>query len=185
MASRRSLAGLAFALLWLLPPGCGDDPRPDKPLPTDNAPPDKPDTPEEKKKPRRIMIDQIVISFDKAARSPRGDDPDFRSGRTAAEAEQLAKRLLDRIEVGADFSALKNEYSDARVKSTGRAERPFYIYNKGVRPRAVKDYGVVAWDACFAGPRTVGFSLEPGKLGLAPYHVRNCPQGWFIIKRLK
>ena len=80
---------------------------------------------------------------------------------------------------------LKKEYTDAR-RENGLPERAYYVCNQGVKYVARTDgFAEVPWEAYFAVPRKVLFKLKPGEVGLAEYNARACPQGWFLIKRLR
>lgn len=96
--------------------------------------------------------------------------------RSKEEAEKLAAELYARIKDGADFDALVKEHTDDShpgiygMTTTGNADP-----NKGVYPRT----GMVA---AFGD---VGWKLDVGEVGVAPFDASSSPYGWHIIKRTK
>lgn len=126
------------------------------------------------KKPRklkRVLVDQIVVSFKGAKKDAYG------ATRTKAEAEKKIRNLLERLKSGINFQQLKTAHSDVQDKW-------YFVMNRGFKHRARQDgIGVVSYDAFYAGPRKVAFSLKPGEYGLAEYNERTCPDGYRIVIR--
>ncbi|MCA8915407.1 MAG: peptidylprolyl isomerase [Planctomycetes bacterium] len=96
--------------------------------------------------------------------------------RSMDEAEKLAAELYAQIKGGADFDALVKEHTDDAhpgiygMTMSGSGDRGKNIYpRKGM----VAAFGDVGW------------RLDVGEVGVAPYHDRNSPYGWHIIKRTK
>ena len=96
--------------------------------------------------------------------------------RSMEEAEKLAAELYAQIKDGADFDALVKEHTDDAhpgiygMTMSGSGDRGKNIYpRKGM----VAAFGDVGW------------RLDVGEVGVAPYHDRNSPYGWHIIKRTK
>jgi hypothetical protein len=96
--------------------------------------------------------------------------------RSMEEAELLAAELYAKIRDGADFDALVKEHTDDShpgiygMTMVGDGDR-----NAGVYPRK----GMVA---AFGD---VGWRLNVGEVGVAPFDSRTSPYGWHIIKRTK
>lgn len=125
---------------------------------------------EQKAEPDYVTVQHILIAFS-------GSIPGKPVARTREEAEALANDVLKRAMAGEDFDGLVREYTD---------DSPPGIYkmaNNGVSPRPgeqmfqrggmVKAFG------------DVGFSLEVGEIGMAPFHATESPFGWHIVKRLE
>ncbi|MCB9894202.1 MAG: peptidylprolyl isomerase [Planctomycetes bacterium] len=96
--------------------------------------------------------------------------------RSMDEAEKLTAELYAQIKGGADFDALVKENTDDAhpgiygMTMSGSGDRGRNVYpRKGM----VAAFGDVGW------------RLDVGEVGVAPYHDRNSPYGWHIIKRLK
>lgn len=96
--------------------------------------------------------------------------------RSMEDAEKLAADLYAQIKDGADFDALVKEHTDDAhpgiygMTMVGQGDR-----NANVYPRK----GMVA---AFGD---VGWRLDVGEVGVAPYDQRTSPYGWHIIKRTK
>lgn len=142
----------------------------DKPAPsvTENGQP----LPEKKpRKLKRILIDQIVVSFKGAKKGTYG------ATRTKAEADKKIRSLLQRLKNGINFQQLKKAHSDVQ-------DEWYFVMNRGFKHRARRDgIGVVSHEAFYPGPRKVAFSLKPGEFGLAEYNERACPDGYRIVIR--
>ncbi|MFN2384798.1 MAG: peptidylprolyl isomerase [Thermoanaerobaculia bacterium] len=118
--------------------------------------------------PERIKLQHILISF-------TGKVPGKNITRSEAEARALAARLLERARGGEDFDALVKQYTDDRHPGI------YSLSNRGVaaaqgefrRERMVPAFG------------DVGFTLQPGETGMAPYDPSKSPYGWHIIRRLE
>jgi parvulin-like peptidyl-prolyl isomerase len=96
--------------------------------------------------------------------------------RSLEEAEKLAGKLLGEIEGGANFDALvKQHTNDAHPGIYGMTMKGGGDRNQNVYPRK----GMVA---AFGD---VGWRLQVGEVGVAPFHAQKSPYGFHIIKRLK
>lgn len=74
--------------------------------------------------PERIRIQHVLISFD-------GKTPTAK--RTQAEAEALAKEILERAQAGEDFAALVTEYSDDPGGKDTTPKGSYSMLNNGIR----------------------------------------------------
>jgi len=160
---------LVVCLLPLLFLGCDGDAPPPKPKPEEPAPP-----PPKSDVPDHIVFEQILIAFKGAYQSTA-----FRS---RGEARELAYSIVDRIETGVGFEALKQEYSDARSKETDRALGPYYVRDDGVKPKRLDEverrtYGPVLGHLLF--------QLEVGEVAIADYDEKGQPTGWHVVKRIE
>lgn len=120
------------------------------------------------KEPDRIQVQHILIAF-------QGSGTE--ATRPKAEAEKLAKEVLDRARRGEDFDELVKKYTD---------DSPPGIYamaNNGVAPdRAKKEYARGGMVPAFGN---VGFAISVGNIDMAPWDAQASPYGWHIIKRLQ
>ena len=140
--------------------GAGREPGADaKPLP--------------KNQPDRVLIDQILISFDKS----RLTHP-----RQEAEAAALAKSLFARIRGGADYGLLKKKSTDYRLPENRKAADPVWACNRGIRIRSFKE---VPFKNLWPGWAKVVFALKPGELGFVPYDKKKAGDGYHIVLRLR
>jgi hypothetical protein len=122
---------------------------------------------QEDSEPDRIVVQHILISF--KAKTGRFVD------RNKAEAEALAKEVLELARADEEFGQLVRKYTDDSAPGIYR------MTNFKVEPMAsetprdgmVKYFGDVA------------FSLEVGEVGLAEFHATRSPYGWHVIKRLE
>jgi len=96
--------------------------------------------------------------------------------RSKEEAEQLTAELYEKIRNGADFDALVKEYTDDAhpgiygMTMTGSGDRSRNVYPRNGMVAAFGD---------------VGWRLDVGEVGVAPFDARTSPYGWHIIKRTK
>jgi peptidyl-prolyl cis-trans isomerase C len=118
------------------------------------------------KEPDRITVQHVLLSFAGA-----GTD----ATRSKAEAEKLAKEVLERAKKGEDFGGLVKQLSD------DPGEGIYGMANRGVR----EVRGEYPRDGMVPAFGNVGFALEAGGVGLAPYDPQASPFGWHVIKRLK
>ena len=81
------------------------------------------------------------------------------SGHTEAEARALASDVLARARAGEAFTALMKQYTDVLTQDDR------------------DDYARYFAD--------VGFRLQVGEIGVAPYHRVKSPFGWHVIQRLE
>jgi hypothetical protein len=123
-----------------------------------------------RKEPDRVLVDHILIGV---------TNPKLAGvNRTPEEARKLAYDLLKRLEGGADWAALKGEYS-ADPPPGG----PYALANRGVAPET-DEHPRSGMVSAFGD---VGFGLEVGGIGIADYTPgsKACPYGFHIIKRLR
>ena len=119
------------------------------------------------KEPERITLQHILISF-------AGTQTE--ATRAKAEAETLAKQVLERLQKGEDFGAVMKQLSDDPGPGV------YSLANRGVRQQSKDEYPRDGMVPAFGD---VGFALEVSAVGLAPFHADASPFGWHIIKRLK
>ena len=119
--------------------------------------------------PDHITVDHILIGV-KTAKLPDAT-------RDVAQARQLAYKLLDQIEHGGDWAALKKLYSDDPPPGG-----PYRMANNGSEPR---DEGEHARGKMVKGFGDVSFSLKVGEIKMADYDVKTSPYGFHIIKRVR
>lgn len=173
MKSRSVFAGAAGLLTLALITACSTAPSP----PPDATPQAAAETsaapaptpaPARAPEPEHIKLQHILISF--AGKVPGKDIT-----RSEAEASALATQLLERARKGEDFDALVKQYTDDRHPGI------YGLSNRGVaaaqgeypRDRMVPAFG------------DVGFTLQPGDTGMAPYDPAKSPYGWHIVRRLE
>ena len=117
--------------------------------------------------PERITLQHILISF-------AGTQTD--ATRTKAEAETLAKQVVDRAKKGEDFAALVKQLSD------DPGEGVYSLINRKAKQLTRDEYPRDGMVPAFGN---VGFALEVNGIGLADFDAAASPFGWHIIKRLK
>ena len=115
-----------------------------------------------------IKLQHILISF-------AGKVPGKNITRSQDEARALAAEVLERARKGEDFDALVRTYTDDQAPGMYR------LANKGVTPAS----GEFSRDRMVPAFGKVGFSLQPGEIGMAEYDPVTSPYGWHIIKRLE
>jgi len=96
--------------------------------------------------------------------------------RTKEEAEQLTAELYEQIRNGADFDKLVKEHTDDAHPGI------YGMTMKGAGDRGRNVYPRKGMVAAFGD---VGWRLDVGEVGVAPFDPRTSPYGWHIIKRLK
>lgn len=96
--------------------------------------------------------------------------------RNLDEAEKLTADLLAKINAGEDFAALIEQHTD---------DSPPGIY--GMTMQGSGDPGKKIYPRKGMVPAfgNVGWKLEIGEVGVAPYDAQKSPYGFHIIKRLK
>lgn len=106
----------------------------------------------------RIEVQHILISFD-GGRVPGVT-------RSKDEAKVLAEKVYAEVLAGGEFGALVKQYTNDSAPG-------IYPMTKAGRAGMVQAFG------------DVGFRLEVGEIGVAPWNAKASPYGWHIIKRLK
>ncbi len=120
-----------------------------------------------KAEPERITVQHILISF-------AGTRTE--ATRSKAEAEKLAGDVLTRVKKGEDFAKLVKDLSD------DPGEGVYSMFNDGAAKRGEDEYPRRGMVPAFGN---VGFKLEVGGVGMAPFDPQASPFGWHIIKRLR
>lgn len=96
--------------------------------------------------------------------------------RSKDEAEQLTAELYAKIKDGADFDALVKKHTDDSHPG---------IYGMTIVGNGDRDKNIYARKGMVAAFGDVGWRLEVGEVGVAPFDARTSPYGWHIIKRTK
>jgi hypothetical protein len=107
----------------------------------------------------KVTLQHVLLAF---VGAKRGSE----SGHTEEEARALASDLLARARAGEDFTALMKQYSGDDGPGT-------YVLTQADRETYAEHFG------------DVGFRLQVGEIGVAPYHRVKSPFGWHVIKRLE
>lgn len=115
----------------------------------------------------RVKVQHILIGV-------QGDLPGVT--RSKEEAEHVAADVFRQVQEGADFTRLMSEHSDDdkvvgvyTMSGTGE-HRPPEIF---ARQSMVPAFGNVGW------------RLEVGEVGVAPFDPQASPFGWHLVKRLE
>jgi len=117
-----------------------------------------------------IVVQHVLIGF-------QGTLPGKNVTRTREEAQALAEDLLKRAQAGEDFGELVKQYTDDAYPGV------YKMANFDVPgDPAQQIYERRAMVAAFGD---VGFPLDVGEIGMAPYSQTSSPYGWHIIKRVK
>ncbi|MHC4840134.1 MAG: peptidylprolyl isomerase [Planctomycetota bacterium] len=115
----------------------------------------------------QIEVQHLLVSFGGAGTG---------ATRSKDEAEELAAKLFDEIESGADFDGLVKQHTDDShpgiygMTMSGGGDQAAKIYP---RNGMVPAFGNVGW------------KLKVGEVGVAPFSAAESPYGWHIIKRTK
>lgn len=123
--------------------------------------------------PEHITVDHILIGV-AGARMP--------VERTVEEAQGIADDIGTRLTAGEDWEKLKNEFSDDPPQKGPARGGPYALANNGVVATPPGEYersGMVP------GFGNVGFTLEVGEFGVAPFDAAASPFGFHIIKRVQ
>ena len=163
-----------FPILLLLG-ACGDAPSGDSTGRAAARDPSPPPRPPRRVEADRVVVDQILISFKGAKRFGH------RVERTRAEAERLAKSLLDRIEAGVSFLDLKRAYSDYRLEESNELGGPVTACNEGVRTSRWE----VPYANLYPGWRDKAFTLRPRQVAFVEYDKHAYPEGYAILFRIR
>ena len=143
------------------------------------------DTPEEESgPPTHIVYDQILIAFKGSYRvkNPRTHREEILSDtdRPQEAAKELAAKVFDLAQSGGDFEALKDAYTDARIKD-GSPSGQIHAALDGV-PRDTRE---IYRSTLYPGPASVVFNLKKDEIQMIEYDPKRCPDGWLIVKRVK
>lgn len=120
--------------------------------------------------PSIITVQHCLIGF-------QGSVPNKNIRRSQSDAEQLANDLLKLLQSGDDFDEVIHQYTD---------DSPPGIYrmtNTGVAIPPGSD--AMSRDSLVPAFGDVGFKLDVGQYGLAPFDQATSKYGWHIIKRVK
>jgi hypothetical protein len=117
--------------------------------------------------PQRVKIHHVLISF-----AGRGTA----ATRTQAEAEKLAADVAAQAEAGGDFKALMKQYSD----DTGGGV--YTMFDGPPQQKRATEYLRNEMVPAFGD---VGFTLDVGEIGVAPFDPKKSPYGWHIIQRIE
>jgi cyclophilin family peptidyl-prolyl cis-trans isomerase len=119
--------------------------------------------------PAHITVQHILIAFQGSL------GPSKEIKRTKEEAKTLAYDVLAQAKGGADFDQLVQKYTDDQAPGI------YKMSNTGVTPLSDDEYPCEGMVPAFGN---VGFTLQPGGIGIADYDPTTSPFGWHIIKRL-
>jgi hypothetical protein len=137
--------------------------------------------------PARISYDHILIAFQG---TPGGD----RARRTRAQAEALARQILQKVKDGVSFRDLAELYSDDRNPKTDDPVIRQNVTNYGIKSIPLKE---TRREILFPGIGNVVFELDVGAAALVPYDPREeynpylkkrlpiCRDGWHIVRRVR
>ncbi len=167
---------------------CGDKRPAEQPETEPQTAPDRKPLPDEGSGdgavPDHIVYDQILIAFKGSYQvtDPRTKRVEILSDtdRPRDAAKDLAARVFDLARSGADFPALKREYTDART-GDGEPSGLVHAARDGVRKETHEIYR----GTLYPGPAAVIFNLKVGEVGLIEHDPKRCPDGWLIVKRVK
>ena len=116
----------------------------------------------------QVQVQHVLIAFQGSG---------TRATRSKADAEKLAAEVWQRAQNGEDFLALVKESTDdsppgiySMVSDVSKANPGQRIYHRG---GMVPAFGNVGW------------RLQVGEIGVAPFDPKASPYGWHIVKRLK
>ena len=118
--------------------------------------------------PQRVVVQHILVSF-------TGRLPNKLVTRSQAEAETLARELLERARKGEDFDAMVQQNTDDQHPGL------YTLVNRG-RSSVAGEYGR---EQLVAGFGDVAFRLQVGEVGLCEYNLTRSPYGFHVIKRIE
>ena len=148
----------AAAVLAAFALGCGGgaEPQPERPPVTKRSGPE----------PEHILVAHVLIAFQGTG---------TKATRPQAAAEKLAADVLAKARKGDDFNKLMRDFSDDSGDGVyGLANHKVNpVGDEHERRRMVTGFG------------DIGFQLEVGEVGMAPYDPVKGKYGWHIIKRLR
>lgn len=104
-----------------------------------------------------VEVQHILIAFQGTG---------TKATRSKADAEALAAKVWAEAKGGADFAELVKKHTDDSFPG-------IYPMTKQTRSGMVRGFGDVGW------------RLQPGEIGVAPFDATASPYGWHIIKRTK
>lgn len=119
-----------------------------------------------REEPPRVVVRHVLISF-RGTKVPGVT-------RTKEEAERLAQKVLELAKSGRDFGDLVRLYTDDRG-----SDGTYAMSNWGVQPESDE----TPREGMVRGFGRTAFSLEPGEIGMTPYHSTESPFGWHILRR--
>lgn len=107
----------------------------------------------------QVKVQHLLVSFKGAPRMRNVE-------RSKEEAEALTAEIWQEIQAGEDFDGLVKKYTNDS--------------HPGIYPMTLPGRGQMV-----AGFGNVGWRLEVGEFGIAPWNATASPYGWHIIKRLE
>lgn len=128
---------------------------------------EKPELVKPEGQPDRVVVQHILIAF-------KGKIPS--ASRSQQEAMELADVIYQKASKGDDYDSLVKKYTDDSFPGK------YAMVNFGVVSENPDDMPREALIPSFG---EVGFALEVGELGLAPFDSLLSPYGWHIIKRVE
>ena len=161
--SRRIALLLIFAIAGCAGPEKPPPVPPPPPVPKKTAP-----APAPAAEPAKITVSHILIMFAGSARS--------NATRSQAEAEKLAKEIVEQAKKGKDFGFMMKKHSDDPGGGT------YTMVNHGKSPDSQGEFRRGDMVPAFGN---VGFKLNVGEVGFASYDKKTSPFGFHVIKRIK
>ena len=123
----------------------------------------------------RITVQHLLVGFEGSVRGKN-------INRSKAEAQKLAEELLTKAKSGADFDELVKDHTDDSFPGV------YNLVNFGIegdKTNPNREKWVYKRGEMVAAFGDVGFVLDVGEFGLAPYDSEKSPFGWHLIKRIK
>ena len=102
--------------------------------------------------------------------------------RSEAEAETLAQELFAKAQAGEDFNKIVVAHTDDSAPGIYRMANDGF---PGDTTSRVRSKHIMSRSQMVAAFGDVGFDLDVGEVGLAPFDQATSPFGWHIIKRIK
>ena len=119
--------------------------------------------------PAYITVQHCLISFREV--------PNVGASRTKEAAEALAQNLFEKAQAGDDFERIVERYTDDSAPGI------YMMANHGFESDMRQN--IFARDGMVPAFGDTGFPLKVGEFGMAPFHEKNSPFGWHIVKRIK
>jgi hypothetical protein len=124
--------------------------------------------------PAYVKVQHCLISFNEV--------PEVNTNLTREQAEQLAQELFQQAKEGENFDRIVVRHTNDSAPGIYRmANRGYDSDTSSLLP----GNKVYARDDMAISFGDVGFSLDVGEVGMAPFDPDKSPFGWHIIKRLE